>query len=109
VSASGRDLERALCGLLSFHVFQIGETTAICMTALEKEGPLDTRQLAMRVFRAKGFSETDKVLAQTIALRVVQTLRMRARRGKVESVARTKGVCIWRIPKGPWMATELPL
>ncbi|HWA04600.1 MAG TPA: hypothetical protein VG819_13855 [Rhizomicrobium sp.] len=49
------------------------------------------------------------MLAQTIALRVVQTLRQRARRGKVESVARTKGVCIWRIPKGPWMPTELPL
>jgi hypothetical protein len=90
-------------------VLRRGETTAICMAALEKEGPLDTRQLAMRVIRAKGFSETDKVLAQTIALRVVQTLRMRARRGKVESVTRTKGVCIWRIPKGPWMATELPL
>src|SRR5450755_1719618 len=84
-------------------VLRRGETTAICMAALEKEGPLDTRQLAMRVIRAKGFSETDKVLAQTIAL------RMRARRGKVESVTRTKGVCIWQIPKGPWMATELPL
>ena len=82
-------------------VLRRGETTAICMAALEKEGPLDTRQLAMRVIRAKGFSETDKVLAQTIALRVVQTLRMRARRGKVESVTRTKGVCIWRIPTGP--------
>jgi len=90
-------------------VLRRGETTAICMAALEKEGPLDTRQLAMRVIRAKGFPEDDKVLAQTIALRVVQTLRMRARRGAVESVTRTKGVCIWRIPKGPWMPTELPL
>jgi hypothetical protein len=79
------------------------------MAALEKEGPLDTRQLAMRVIRAKGFAEDDKVLAQTIALRIVQTLRMKARRGHVESVARTQGVCIWRIPKGPWMPTELPL
>lgn len=90
-------------------VLRRGETTQICMDALEKEGPLDTRQLAMRVIRAKGFSETDKVLAQTIALRVVQTLRMRARRGRVESVARTKGVCIWRIPNGPWQPTELSL
>ena len=90
-------------------VLRRGETTAICTAAFEKEGPLDTRQLVTRVIRAKGFSETDKVLAQTIALRVVQTLRMRARRGKVESVTRDKGVCIWRIPKGPWMPTELPL
>src|ERR1700728_4070045 len=73
-----------------------GETTKICMDALAAEGPLDTRQLALRVIRAKGLSESDKVLAQTVALRVVQTLRMRARRGKVESVTRTKGVCIWR-------------
>lgn len=48
--------------------------------------------------RAKGLSEADQVLAQTVALRVVQTLRMRARRGKVESVTRTKGVCVWRLP-----------
>jgi len=75
-------------------VLRRGETTAICMAALEKEGPLDTRQLAMRVIRAKGFSETDKVLAQTIALRVVQTLRMRARRGKVESVTRADGIAV---------------
>jgi hypothetical protein len=51
----------------------------------------------MRVIRAKGLSESDKVLAQTVALRVVQTFRMRARRGKVESATRTKGVCVWRI------------
>ena len=75
-----------------------GETTKICMDALAKDGPLDTRQLAMQVIRAKGLSEADKVLAQTVALRVVQTLRMRARRGKVESVTRTKGVCVWRLP-----------
>jgi hypothetical protein len=39
------------------------------------------------------------VPAQTVALRVVQTLRMRARRGKVESVTRAKGVSVWRIPE----------
>jgi hypothetical protein len=75
-----------------------GETTRICMDALAAEGPLDTRQLAMRVIRAKGLSETDKVLAQTIALRVVQTLRMRARRNKVVCQTKTKGVCVWRLP-----------
>src|SRR5471032_1642336 len=81
-------------------VLRRGETTKICMEALAKEGPLDTRQLALLVIRAKGLSEADKVLAQTVALRVVQTLRMRARRGKVESATRTKGVCVWRIPEG---------
>jgi hypothetical protein len=76
------------------------------MDALAKEGPLDTRQLALRVIRAKGLSESHKVLAQTVALRMVQTLRMRARRGKVESATRTRGVCVWQIPGGLWKPTE---
>ena len=71
------------------------------MDALAKEGPLDTRQLALRVIRAKGLSENDKVLAHTVALRVVQTLRMRARRNKVECQTKTKGVCVWRLPTAP--------
>ena len=79
-------------------VLRRGETTLICMQALAKEGPLDTRQLALQVIRAKGLSESDKVLAQTVALRVVQTLRMPARRNKVESVTRTEGICVWRLP-----------
>jgi hypothetical protein len=90
-------------------VLRRGETTKICMDALAAEGPLDTRQLAMRVIRAKGFSETDKVLAQTIALRVVQTLRMRARRNKVDCITKTKGVCVWSIHQGGWTPKELPL
>jgi len=79
------------------------------MDALAAEGPLDTRQLALRIIRAKGLTESDKVLAQSIALRVVQTLRMRARRNKVECVTKTKGVCLWRLPTGPWRPAELPL
>ena len=89
-------------------VLRRGETTKICMDALAAEGPLDTRQLALRVIRAKGLSESDKVLAQTVALRVVQTLRMRARRNKVECVTKTKGVCLWRLPTSPWQPKELP-
>jgi hypothetical protein len=38
------------------------------------------------------------VLAQTVALRVVQTLRIWVRRGKVESVTQTKGVYVWQLP-----------
>ena len=65
------------------------------MDALAEEEPLDTRRLALRVIRVKGLSQK----AQTEALRVVQTLRTRARRGKVESVTRTKGVCFWCLPR----------
>jgi hypothetical protein len=82
-------------------VLRRGKTTNIFMEVLAKKGALDTRQRAMWVIRAKGLSENDKVLAQTVALRVVQTLRMRARRGKVESVTRSKGICIWKRPGRP--------
>ena len=90
-------------------VLKRGETTKICMDALAAEGQLDTRQLALRIIRAKGLTESDKVLAQSIALRVVQTLRMRARRNKVDCVTKTKGVCVWRIHEGGWKPKELPL
>jgi hypothetical protein len=51
-------------------VLRRDETTKICTDALAKEGPLDARRLAMRIIKAKGLSENDKVLAQTLALRV---------------------------------------
>jgi hypothetical protein len=70
----------------------------MCMEALAKEGPLDIRKLALQAIRAKGLFETDKVLAQTMARRVMQTFRMRARRSKVVCQTKTKGVCLWRLP-----------
>jgi hypothetical protein len=79
-------------------VFRRGETTALCMAALTADGPLDTRQLTQRVMRAKGLDVTDRVLSASIALRVVQTLRMRAKRGKIDGQERRKGVCVWRLP-----------
>jgi hypothetical protein len=79
-------------------VFRRGETTALCVAALAAEGPLDTRQLTQRVMRAKGLDAADKVLSAAIALRVVQTLRMRAKRGKIDGKERRRGVCVWRLP-----------
>lgn len=79
-------------------VFRRGETTQICLEALRAEGPLDTRQLAVRVMRAKGLDTDDKVLVTTVSLRIVQTLRMRARRGQeLDGTMRRKGVCVWRL------------
>ena len=75
-----------------------GETTAICMRALADEGPLDTRELTQRVMRAKGLDPADKVMGQSIALRIVQTLRMRAHNGKLDKATMRKGVCLWRVP-----------
>jgi hypothetical protein len=79
-------------------VFRRGETTTLCIAALEAEGPLDTRQLTQRVMKAKGLDSSDKVLSHAIALRVVQTLRMRAKRGKIDGSGRRRGVCIWQLP-----------
>jgi hypothetical protein len=86
-------------------VFRRGETTAICVAALTAEGPLDTRQLALRVMKAKGLDTNDKVLL--VALRVVQTLRMRAKRGQIDGSVRRKGVCVWRVGSGrPWSGSR---
>lgn len=80
-------------------VFRRGETTALCIAALEAEGPMDTRQLTQRVMAAKGLDASDKVLSQAIGLRVVQTLRMRAKRQKIDGSLRRRGVCVWRLPE----------
>jgi hypothetical protein len=79
-------------------VFRRGETTTLCIAALEAEGPLDTRQLTARVMKAKGLDYGDKVLSQAIALRVVQTLRARAKRRQIDGSIRRRGVCVWCLP-----------
>lgn len=43
-----------------------------------------------RIMRSKGVNEHDKVLSQAITLRIVQTLRSRARRGLVAGIIRRK-------------------
>ena len=75
-----------------------GETTALCMKALADEGPLDTRELTTRVMKAKGLDPDDKVMAKSISLRIVQTLRMRAHNGKIDKATMRRGVCLWKVP-----------
>lgn len=72
-----------------------GEMVAVCREALAKEGPLDTRELAVRVLRAKGMDEGDKVLRQTVAFRIVQALSIAAKRGTIGAVGKRKGVRVW--------------
>ena len=78
-------------------VFRRGETTSFCLAMLASEGPLDTRELTSRLMKTKGLDVNDKVLAQTIALRVVQTLRVRAKRRQIDGSERKRGVCVWRL------------
>jgi hypothetical protein len=72
-----------------------GEIVAVCREALAAEGPLDTRELAVRVLRAKGLDESDKVMRQTVAFRVVQALSIAAKRGGVGSKGKRNGVRVW--------------
>jgi hypothetical protein len=44
---------------------------------------------------AKGLNPDDKVLGQAIALRIVQTLRLK--RAKVDGTERRKGVSLWKL------------
>ena len=78
-------------------VFRRGETTQFCLKTLRDEGPLDTRQLTLRLMNKKGLDVGDKVLCQTIALRVVQTLRVKAKRRVIDGSERRKGVCVWKL------------
>lgn len=73
-----------------------GEMVKVCRQALEQEGPLDTRELAVCVLRAKGLDEGDKVLRQSVTFRIVQALSIAAKRGKIGDGGKRKGVRVWR-------------
>jgi len=74
-----------------------GEIVKVCRAALDDEGPLDTRELALRVLRAKGLDEGDKVLCQSVTFRIVQALSIAAKRGKIGDDGKRKGVRVWRL------------
>ncbi|XSG83517.1 MAG: hypothetical protein ACPW61_07010 [Methyloligella sp. ZOD6] len=79
----------------TLRLFKRGEIVRICKEALAEEGPLDTRELALRVMRAKGLDEGDTVLRTSITFRIVQAMRLQWKRGKVESPTKTNGVRVW--------------
>lgn len=80
----------------TLRLFRRGELAAICKKALAEEGPLDTRELAVRVIRAKGLDEADTVLRTSITYRIVQAMRLQWKRGRVDSPERRGGVRVWR-------------
>jgi hypothetical protein len=84
----------------TLRLFRRGEIVTIGKAALAEEGPLDTRELALRVIRVKGLDEGDRVLRTSITYRIVQALRLQAKRGKVETPGKRGAVRIWRsLPK----------
>ncbi len=72
-----------------------GEIVTVCRDVLAKEGPLDTRELALCVIRTKGLDEGDGVLRKTVAYRIVQALSIAAKRKRIASVGKRGGVRLW--------------
>lgn len=79
-------------------LFKRGDMVKICRVELAKDGPLTTRELALRVLRAKGLDEADKVMRQTVAYKLVQALGIAARRGTIGDAGKRGGVRIWSLP-----------
>lgn len=69
----------------TLRLFRRGEIVSICKKALAEEGPLDTRELALRVIRHKRLDEADTVLRTSITYRIVHALRSQWKRGRIES------------------------
>jgi hypothetical protein len=67
----------------------------LCTGFLESEGPLSTRELAQRVLTHSGMDTRDKVLAQTVANKLIYVMRAQEKRGKIGRAGMRADVCIW--------------
>lgn len=76
-------------------LFPRGQIVKLCRAALEAEGPLDTRQLALQVAAATGLDGSDPMLRKALAYRIVQAMTLAWRRGKVGSEGKVGGVRVW--------------
>ena len=71
---------------------QLGQ---LAMQGLEKHGTMTTRELAVYVIQERGLDASDKVLRQSVAYRLVQSLSRQWKRGKVGSEGIRGGVRVW--------------
>jgi hypothetical protein len=78
-------------------IFAPREAMTLCKAALAS-GPMNTRQLAQHVMKAKGLDVGDKVLAKAIASRLIHALRQQCRRGLVIGTEKQRGVRVWHLP-----------
>lgn len=76
-------------------LFRRGEIGKLCKAALEAQGPLDTRELALHVIRTKGMEEGDRQLRLALAYRVVQVMTVNWKRGLVDSPGKRNNVRLW--------------
>lgn len=78
-------------------LFARGEMMNLCKDALAS-GPKTTKELALHVMAAKGLDTGDKVLARSMAMRLIHALRMQWRRGMIDGNGKVKGARVWAIP-----------
>ncbi len=76
-------------------LFARGELTTICKAALAEHGPMNTRALVAHILAAKGLDGGDKVLAKSVAARLIHALRMQAKRGKIAIKGKDRGAIVW--------------
>ena len=77
-------------------LFPRGQIVKLCRAALEAEGPLDTRQLALRVAKATGLDGSDPMLRKALAYRIVQAMTIAWKRGKIGCDGKRAGLRVWR-------------
>lgn len=79
-------------------LFKRRELATLCREALETNGPMDTRQLALHVIEVKGFNAEDRHLRTAIAYRIVQALRLQEKRsGAIKRVEKRSNVVVWNV------------
>ncbi len=94
--ASGdRDATKAYTDI--HRLFARGELVAICKAALASQGPMNTRALVTHILKAKGLHAGDKVLAKSVAARLIHALRMQAKRGKIAVRGKERGAIVWEM------------
>jgi hypothetical protein len=77
-------------------VFTYGEIARLCIAELAA-GERTTRELAAALMASKGLDTADRVLAKSVCLSVVMSMRSCARRNKVRCVGKRGAVCVWLI------------
>ena len=77
------------------------EMFSLCKAALEAAGmSLDTRELALHVITARGWSVDDRRLRITVAHRLTTMLARYSRMGQVRNEGLRNAVTLWALPGG---------
>src|SRR6202167_635580 len=94
-AAGDRDTTTAYTDI--HRLFQPGELAGICKATLAQHGPMNTRALVAHILAAKGLDVGDRVLAKSVAERLIHALRMQAKRRKIAISGKDKGAIVWRL------------